>query len=258
MIPTLSFISEYFFVYVWFIVTTFINVVAPMAGSVVVNPVTAYFTDPQRAIGIGALIFCCTGFHRVYLFRKEIFEEKRNIKMIQLLLPYSIVGAILGGTLIVFLNTRVLALLIVVVSIYFIIKTIFQLYEKNEHNKNKNIAHLGVLSVGILTGFLQGAGMPGGDLRNNYLRTILSEVSVRAVGTVVGIVNFFIAGSIILVHNHLSSKDLLFIVTIVPLLIPVQIYGKLFLDKMPDRNAKLLAISFSIIGIALLSYKYLL
>jgi len=61
-------------VYLWLIVTTFVNIIAPLAGSTIVNPVTAYFTDPQRAIGIGALIFCGTGLHRVYLFKKEIID----------------------------------------------------------------------------------------------------------------------------------------------------------------------------------------
>jgi hypothetical protein len=115
---------------------------------------------------------------------------------------------------------------IVIVSLYFIYKTLLQIYKKKDIEKNDS--HLSKVSVSVLSGFLQGSGMPGSDIRNNYLRTILSEVSVRAVGSVIGIVNFFIAGVIIFLHNRLTTKDIIFIITIVPLLLPVQIYGKSF------------------------------
>lgn len=251
-----DFLVEYLYVYLWLIVTTLINVVAPMAGSTIVNPVTAYFTDPQRAIGIGALIFTCTGIHRLYLFRKESFSDSKNLKTIQRMLPYSIIGAILGGSVIVYLSTQLLAGIIVLTSLYFIGKTIHQLSTTSVIKKDGS--HLGAASVSLFSGLLQGAGMPGGDIRSNYLRTFLSEISVRAVTTVIGTVNFFITGSIIFAHSHLTTKDLIFIGTVVPLLILVQVYGKSLLEKMSDRSAKIIAITFSLLGVLLLSYKYLL
>lgn len=255
MTNILSFVEEYFYLYVWLIVTTFINIVAPMAGSTIVNPVTAYFTDPQRAIGIGASIFFCTGIHRIYLFRKEIFEIKENRDIIKTILPYTIIGAILGGSFVSYLNTKVLVILIVIVSMYYVYKTLLQIYKHKSKVEKSN--HFSKVSVSTLSGFLQGAGMPGSNIRDNYLRTFLSEVSVRAVTTVIGVVNFFIAGTIIFLHNHLTYKDLIFIVSVVPLLVPAQMYGKIFLDKMDDKNAKIVAISLSLLGVILLTYKYL-
>ena len=151
---------------------------------------------------------------------------------------------------------RSLVVVIVVVSVYFIHKTLLQIYHKKD--LKRETSHLSKVSVSILSGFLQGSGMPGSDIRNNYLRTILSEVSVRATGSVIGIVNFFIAGVIIFLHNKLTHKDIIFIISIVPLLLPVQIFGKKFLDKMSDKHAKITAIIFSLFGVILLSYKYLL
>ncbi len=255
MYDIFGFVSEYLYVYLWLIITTFANVIAPMAGSVVVNPVTAFFTDPQRAIGIGALIFTFTGMHRVYLFRHEIMSDKKNLEVIKKLVPTSVIGAIMGGLLISYLNVKVLAFLIVIVSVYFIYKTLRQILGRTIHTKAPHKYSQVVVSV--FSGFLQGSGMPGSDIRNNYLRTILSEISVRAVGSVLGIINFFIAGSIIFLHNHLTERDLIFIASIIPLLLPVQIYGKKFLDKMKDRDAKLLAVTFSVVGVVLLVFKYL-
>lgn len=251
----LKLISDYLYVYLWLIFTTFVNVIAPMPGATVVNPVTAFFTDPQRAIGISAYIFVCTGLHRIFLFRKEILHDERNIRIIKIMLPYSIVGALLGGTLIVYLNIKALVIFIILVSLYFILGTIRQLQNKKDQ---REVEIKGNIPVSILSGFLQGAGMPGSDIRNNYLRTVISEVSVRAVGSCLGVVNFFIGGTVILLHSHLTSLDLLFIVSVVPLLIPVQVYGKRYLDRLSDAHAKMLGISLSIFGIILLGYKYLL
>lgn len=251
-----SFIQDYIYVYLWLILTTFINIVAPLAGSVTVNPVTAYFTDPQRAIGIGAFIFACSGLHRVYLFRTEIFNDEKNIRIIKVLLPYSILGALAGAFVLVSLNTKVLVILIVLASFYFIYKTILQLYRPRtiEHEGT----HLGKAGVSIISGFLQGSGMPGSEIRNNYLRTILSEKSVRAVGSVEGVPVLFISGITVLLHNHLIQNDLIFVVSIVPILLVAQSYGKMFLDKIPDTHAKIIAIAFSLLGVGLLTYKYLI
>lgn len=251
-----DFIQDYIWVYVWLILTTFVNVVAPMAASVTVSPVTAYFTDPQRAIGIGGFIFFCTGLHRVYLFRKEIFEDKKNLKIIKVILPYSLAGAVLGGLVVSSLSAPLLALIVVIVSLYFIAKTILQMYRPNEGPQEGT--HLGKMTVSALAGFLQGSGMPGSDIRNNYLRTILPEKSVRGVGSAVSIFSFLTSGLIILFHNHLTRSDLIFVATVVPLLILAQIYGKMFLDKIPDSHAKIIAIAFSLLGVGLLTYKYLI
>lgn len=248
-------VSDYLYVYLWLIFTTFVNVIAPLPGSVIVNPVTAFFTDPQRAIGIGAYIFVCTGLHRTFLFRKEILRDERNIRIIKIMLPYSMLGALLGGTLIVYLNIKALVVLIILTSLYFIIATIRRF---NTVTTNEDREITGNIPVSILSGFLQGAGMPGSDIRNNYLRTVISEISVRAVGSVIGLVNFFIAGTVILFHNQLTHSDLLFIISVVPLLIPVQIYGKRYLDRLSDKHAKILGISLSVLGIILLGYKYLI
>lgn len=250
------FVSEYIYVYVWTIFTTSINIIAPISASTVVNPVTAFFTDPQRAIGIGAFTFFFTGLHRVYLFRKEILSDSSNVELIKSNLPFSIVGALFGGLVITYINAKALAVVIILTSLYFIFKTIWHLI--SAQTRVRRVGKLGHILIFTLSGFLQGSGMQGADIRNNYLRTFVSEVSVRAVGSAFGLTNFFIAGSIILLRNRLLMSDIIFIATLIPFLIVAQIYGVHFLRKMEDRHAKMLAVSLSVIGIILLTYKYLL
>lgn len=252
----LNFIQEYFIVYIWMVFTTFLNIVTPISGSTIVNPVTSFFLDPQRAVGLGAFMMFFGGVHRVYLFRKEIFSDNKNISVVKSMLPTTIIGAIGGGLLISYINIKFLAFIIVVVSIHFIYKTIKQITHKKEPENNHS--KLGAALIALFTGFLQGSGMPGADVRNNYLRTVLSEVSVRATGSILGLTNFFISGTIIFFHNKLTNSDMIFVVSLIPFLIIAQVYGKKFLHKMTDNHAKLLAISLSSLGIILLTYKYLI
>jgi uncharacterized membrane protein YfcA len=231
----LNFIHEYVFVYAWLIVTTFINIVAPTSGATVVNPVVAYFTDPQRAIGT---------------------TDTKNLTALKKMLPYSVIGAVMGGYFVSNLNVKLLALIAIIVSTYYIYKTVRQVLSKAR--QENRVTSMGSGLISIFTGFLQGSGMPGSDIRTNYLRTILSEVSVRAVSSVLGLVNFFIAGGIIFLHNKLTHKDIIFILSIVPLLMLAQAYGKKFLEKMEDSHAKLLASALSLLGVILLTYKYFL
>lgn len=256
MINVLHFISEYIYVYVWVIFTTCINIIAPISASTVVNPVTAFFTDPQRAIGIGAFTFFLTGLHRVYIFRKEIVSDPENITLIRKWLPYSIIGALVGGLAITSISERFLAFIIIIVSSYFITKTIHYLI--TGHKSERRMGTMSQFIIFTLSGFLQGSGMQGADIRNNYLRTFVSEVSVRAVGSVFGLTNFFIAGSMVLLRNHLLRSDIIFILTLIPFLVVAQACGVRFLFKLNDRNAKILAISLSLLGVILLTYKYLL
>lgn len=251
----IDFLTEYFFAYLWLIGTTFLNVIAPVSGSVIMNPVMAYLTDPQRAIGIGAFVFFVGGFHRVYLFRKEIFSDEKNIRIVKNMLPYSIVGAGVGGLLISSLNVQLLAGIVVVVSTHFIYKTARQIIFNEKKKTGESRA--GRVVVAALSGFFQGAGMPGADIRNNYLRTVLSEVSVRATGTILGATNFLVAGTIIFLHSKMSNNDMIFVATLIPFIFIGQIYGKRFLEKIPDRNAKIIALCLSLLGVILLTEKYL-
>lgn len=250
------FVHDYLYVYLWVIFTTFLNLIAPLSGSAIVTPVTAYFTDIQRAIAISAFTFVLSGIHRVYLFRHTVADSKENTNVLKVMLPITLVGAILGGLFISYVPTKLLVSIVIVVSLYFMYKTVMQLLNKGEMRKQRSLLELPVVT--LLSGFLQAAGMPGSDIRNNYLRTRMEETSVRAVGSIVGILNFLVGGTIIFVHNKLLPTDIIFVISLLPFLVLSQEFGKKILDKIPDAHAKIIALSLSLIGITLLAYKYLL
>ncbi len=71
-------LENYILLYLWMSFTTFLNMFFTVSGSGIVNPITAVLTDPYRAIGIGYTVFLIGSIQRVYLFRKNIFSEKKN------------------------------------------------------------------------------------------------------------------------------------------------------------------------------------
>ena len=147
-------------------------------------------------------------------------------------------------------------ILVAVSSIFLIVKTIKSLFTTKKTISKDSIKN--DVLVAIITGFFQGSGMPGVDMRNNYLRTVISEVSVRAVSSVVCISNFFVVFVVIFFHKKMLVTDLYFVISIIPMLIIAQIYGKKILIKLADRTAKLISVSMSMVGVLLLIYKYLL
>ena len=227
-----------------------------VSGSGISNPITAIFTDPYRAIAIGSAVFFFGSIHRVYLFRENILSDPKNIKYIKRMLPASILGAFVGGVLISNLNIKLVVILVAVSSIFLIVKTIKSLFTTKKTISKDSIKN--DVLVAIITGFFQGSGMPGVDMRNNYLRTVISEVSVRAVSSVVCISNFFVVFVVIFFHKKMLVTDLYFVISIIPMLIIAQIYGKKILIKLADRTAKLISVSMSMVGVLLLIYKYLL
>ena len=170
------------------------------------------------------------------------------------MLPTSILGALIGGVFISYLNIKLVALVVVVSSLFFILKTVKSLMSAKKEVETTSMRS--DVLVAAITGFFQGGGMPGVDMRNNYLRTVIPEVSVRAVSSVIGVSNFFVASAVIFLHNKMPISDVYFIIALIPMLFLAQIYGKKVLIKLADKTAKSLSIAMSILGVVLVTYKY--
>lgn len=249
-------VIQYMLVYLWLSFTTFVNIIAPLPGSIVINPVIAYITDPQRAIGIGALIFFGTGMHRVYLFRSEL-SKSENKKIVRTMAPISILGALLSGFIIVRLQPETLVGAIVIASFFFVIQTSVALVRRKTRplEIRPRTTIVGVC-IAFVTGFLQAAGLPGSHLRGDYLRSRIPELSVRAVSSTIGMVNFCVTGLIVASHGRLTIGDLILILLAVLGILPFQAYGKKFLHQIPDVYAKCIGILMSLLGSGLLIHKY--
>ena len=248
--------ENYILLYLWMSFTTFLNMFFTVSGAGIINPVTAVLTDPYRAIGIGYTVFLIGSLQRVYLFRKNIFGENKNLHYLKLMIPPSIVGAIAGGFLLSQLNIKLMTGLIIFSSAYFIFKTIKSLFHIKEREIADEIA-ITAVTVALYTGFLQGASLSGVDIRNNFLRSHISEVSVRAVSSTIGLFNFLIVSAVLLFSKKLLQSDLVLILALIPVLLLVQIFGKHILIKLKDRDAKIIALTMSVVSLLILVSSFL-
>jgi uncharacterized membrane protein YfcA len=232
--------------------TTFLNIFF-IVPNTIINPISAALTNPYRAIGIGSFVFFINSLQRAYLFRKEIFTDSKNKSLLKKMIPFSILGAFIGSLFISRLNTTLLSVVIIVTSLYFIYSTILILLVDNK-NKNEGRIILGPIPVSILTGLIQGVALPGADIRAGYLRTKVSEVSVRAVSSFIGLFNFLILSTVLFINHKMPTADIWFVISLIPALFLIQHIGKKILVKIPDKYAKILALTMSIVSLGVFIY----
>ena len=108
---------EWVLIYVALGLSTVINIIVPVSGSAVVTPLLALLTDPYRAIGIASFFFFLSAIVRAYFFRRDIQWNE-----VRILFVPSVVAALVGALAVVAVPEQVLLLVILLFSIYFLLK----------------------------------------------------------------------------------------------------------------------------------------
>lgn len=236
-------------VWVYFVLalTSIINIIVPISGSATVTPLLAILTDPHLAIGLASFFFVLSGIVRIYMFRKETKWE-----YIKSLLPVSIIFAAIGAFALVKINPLILLGIIFLFTLLFFYKKIKQTYfKKEEKPMNKFSAYV----VGVLSGFLQGTGLAGSDLRNNYLFSEkLTMAQVHGTTAIIGFSNFLIATLVRLNTNQLTIPDLIPLLYVFPFIIFGTWVGKKILYKIDKKTGDeiiILTMSLIILFLAL-------
>ncbi|MFA6437068.1 MAG: sulfite exporter TauE/SafE family protein [Candidatus Paceibacterota bacterium] len=230
---------------------TFVNVIIPISGSATTTPLLAIITDPHNAIGLASFYFVLSGIVRIFVFRKHI-----QWKYIKSLLPISVLGAIFGALSLVEINTNVLLIIILLFLVYFVYKKIREIINKNI--KEKKIHKLTFWIVGLFSGFLQGFGLAGSDLRNGYLYSEkLTIIDVQGTTAFIGTANFLIATIVRLFTNQVRLVDLSILIYLLPFIIIATYIGKKVLLKINKKYTNYLILVIMILMIVLLVLKML-
>lgn len=215
---------------------TFINVIIPISGSATTTPLLALITEPRVAIGLASFYFVLAGLIRVFVFRKHI-----RFQYVKSLLPISLVGAVLGASSLIKIDSRLLYLIILVFLIYFLIKKVLELFSNQGSDKTPH--KQGLFLVGILSGFLQGFGLAGSDLRNGYLYSKnLSIPEVHGTTALIGSSNFLIATLIRVYTKQLKVVDISILVYLLPFMVVATYLGKIALLKLNKTTSNYLVI----------------
>ena len=239
---------ENFWVYFVLAVSSFINIIVPISGSATVTPFLAILTDPHLAIGLASFYFLLSGVIRISLFRKQIRWE-----YVKSLLPISLIFAAVGAFALVEVNPKILLMIILAFTAFFFYKKLMQIFRKKEEKPmNKLSVHL----IGILSGFLQGSGLAGSDLRNGYLYSKkLNIAQVHGTSSLIGTSNFLIATIIRLGTNQITLPNLIPLLYIFPFMIAGIWIGKIVLYKIDKKHTDWIIILIMSLVIVFLGLK---
>lgn len=228
-------------------VLTFVNIILPLSGSSTVTPLLTLFTTPHNAIALTSFYFVLSGIVRIFLFRKEI-----KFAYVKKLLPISIIGSILGALSLVKINEKLLGVVIISFLLYFIYKKI----KGVKKDLYKNTSKLSSGAIGIFSGFLQGMGLAGSDLRSGYLYSEkLSVLEVSGTSAFIGTSNFLMATLVRLHTNQVKLVDLSILLYLLPSLIIATYAGRKVLLKIDRKNTDRLIVIILLVTAMLLTLK---
>ena len=240
-------IIEQFWIYIVLALTSLINIIIPIYGSATVTPFLAVLTDPHTAIALASFYFFLGALVRAFLFRKEI-----KWSYIKNLLPLSFIGAIIGAFALIKISPIVLLITIFIFSAYFFYKKIRTLKVYKEKSSHKLTVH----SIGLLSGFLQGTGLAGSDLRNSYLYSEkLTLPQVHGTTALIGAINFFIATVIRLITNQVTIPNLIPLLYVFPFIVFGSWIGKKILYKINKQFSDWLIILIMTLILLFLTFK---
>lgn len=225
--------------------SSILNIIVPISGSATVTPFLAILTDPHRAIGLASFYFFLTALVRLILFRKDI--QWKEVKI--LLIPSMGMSAI-GAAALVGVPDVSLLIVVFLFTIYFLYKRIY--------SKKDSKSSLTDYVVGLLSGFLQGAGLAGSDLRNGYLYSQGLNISqVHGTTALIGGFNFFVATAVRLNTGQLDILDLTPLIYVLPFIIFGVLIGRYLLYKLPQKVSDIIVILTMLLVLVFLGIKIL-
>lgn len=239
-------------IYLALAASSILNIVVPVSGSATVTPFLAILTDPHRAIGLASFYFLLSGIIRIYLFRKNIQWHE-----IKILLPLSLIATLVGSLSLVVINGTLLLVIVLAFTIYFFLKRIKIISSSNKKGGIK--PHYTTGFIGLFSGFLQGAGLAGSDLRNSYLfGKDLNIAQVHGTTALVGASNFLLATVVRLYTDQLTVPDLIPLLYIFPFILIGTLLGRMALYKFSEKTTNAIIVVVMVAIILFLSQKVLM
>ncbi|MDO8572246.1 MAG: sulfite exporter TauE/SafE family protein [bacterium] len=211
---------------------SFINILVPISGSAVVTPFLTILTNPHTAIGLASFYFLLSGVIRVPLFRKDIQWDE-----VRALLPISLLAAFVGSLSLVVINSTLLLVIVLAFAIYFFLKLIKLIPSFHSRSAGQYITGF----IGLFSGFLQGAGLAGSDVRNSYLYgKNLNIAQVHGTSSLIGTSNFLLATIVRLFTNQLNVPDLIPLLYIFPFIALGTFMGRKVLYKLDKKTINII------------------
>ena len=213
---------------------SFLNIIVPLSGASTQTPLIAALTgNSHYAITISTWLLMIGCAMIAFVFRKDIRKD-----YLWKLLPTSVVGSIIGALLLIQLPNWLVTLALFFLSAHFLYNTLIHLIHRNTEKGEKKKSHSLVSPlVGALSGFLQGTGLSGANIRTSFLYSEHLKIEeVRGTSNILNFIIFAVASLIRFNANQLSSADMFkWTIIFTPILFATIYLGRHVLIKLSDR-----------------------
>ena len=235
------------------IVSTILNAVAPMPGFSFFVPMFAAFMSTEQAITFAMIWFMLNSLVLTWSLRGHLRAD-----LIGKLLPASILGGVAGALFTTRINELLLTAVLLVFVVYFFSKRLRIHTKSGEQSAAKRPKGRSTVAVGLFSGFLQGGGFGGGDVRNNYLYAHdLTLTEVRATTAAVGSAIFVLSLTTRTIEGTFTVSHAWVFALLIPLSIFAAYLGKHITHKLSDKVQHRIIVVLMAVSITLLLHKLL-
>lgn len=226
------------------------NAIVPLPGFNFFVPLFGTVMSTNEAITFITVYFLINSSVIVFVFREYLQKE-----MVIRLIPGSFFGAIVGGLLSSSLNELVLTVVVLLFVLYFSVKKIHRI-KRADKKKTTGREKKGAMLIGLVSGFMQGGGFGGGDIRNSYLYSNnLSLQQVRATTAAVGVSIFIVSLTTRAINNTFNLGHLWLYLFLIPIAILAAYIGRHLTTRLGTKTQNAIVLALMAVAVLLLIYK---
>lgn len=238
----------YIAVLVLMAVLAVLNAIVPLPGFNFFVPLFSTVMSTNEAITFITVYFLINSSIIVFVF-KEYLQKN----LVLTLIPSSFLGALAGGLLSSSLDELALTFVVLLFVSYFSYKKVRNIHKQNRPRKS---SQKGTLGIGMISGFLQGGGFGGGDIRNSYLYANgLSLQQVRATTAAVGVSIFLVSLSARAMNGSFNLGHMWLYVFLIPIAIVAAYVGKHLTTRLGKNVQNTIVLVLMGLSVILLVYK---
>ena len=237
-----------FVVYLLIGLCSFFFVVVPVTGGVVMNPLLSLAYAPHVAISLSVFFFAVNSTIKAFVFRRDI-DYPDVVRMI----PLSAVAAVAGSLLIGVVPARLLLVVMLAMTVHFAVQKWRSMAGRASRGKGRRGA--GFLATGVLSGFMQGAGLGGGgSIRKAYfLGNGFTLQQMHGTTSALSLVLGIVATLTRLLAGQATVATILPVLVLLPLMVVGTVLGKRVLGRLSARTSDgLVMATFAVTVVALL------
>lgn len=230
-------------------ICSFLFVLIPISGGVVLNPILSLIVDPHTALSLSVFFFMLNSGIKAIVFMKDI-----QMRYVLFMMPVSLIASALGSYVVGIVPEFFLYLILLVMTVWFALK---RLGPAKWFRQGGTGSYSGFLVAGGLGGFMQGTGLGGGgSLRKAYFLSEAMTIqqmhgTTSALSVAIGLASILVRVS----TDQVEIQSLYPMLFLIPVMLVATFYGKKVLAHISDKVTETI-VTFTLVAmVVMLAFK---